>query len=288
MYIGTATNYSNLNMVNTALYSLLRYETDDGVFFELQDILEHKYYNPGKPRQPKGLKQSLFDFTYAAFKKGGTDSTATADGIETLTEFDDPPYFNPLVINCDEEELKNKKCVAIDGKTEIEIMNGLSHGNDPVSKVVLPKKLRSPSNYEWRSDPHEVNGGGGSRLNPGGDFLGAYWIGRTMKKTGDPRENRSPFLRPSFMPVETADEISVEQPVEVSEVFEESFIPDATEEKPDSPDDNGVFPEETKKSSSGCSMHSGTLPEFPLLFLIAVFIISASRFNSRSSRGSRI
>ena len=44
--------------------------------------------------------------------------------------------------------------------------------------------IRPPSNYFWRSNPYEVNsgGGGGSLLLPGVDFRLAYWMGRWAER----------------------------------------------------------------------------------------------------------
>jgi hypothetical protein len=59
----------------------------------------------------------------------------------------------------------------------------------------LPMRLRPPSNFEWRSDPHSVNGGGSSRLNPGGEVYAAYWMGRFLQAGTSGFENVSPIAR---------------------------------------------------------------------------------------------
>ena len=68
----------------------------------------------------------------------------------------------------------------------------MTEAGSGLSRDPLPKRLRPPSNFEWRSDPRSVNGGGGVRLNPGGDFRSAYWMGRVLEATGD---NISPVAR---------------------------------------------------------------------------------------------
>ncbi len=93
--------------------------------------------------------------------------------------------------NCDAGELAAGSCVAIDGETEI----ALTEAGSNLSRDPLPKRLRPPSNFEWRSDPRSVNGGGGVRLNPGGDFRSAYWMGRILLATPDPDGNVSPRAR---------------------------------------------------------------------------------------------
>jgi len=45
-----------------------------------------------------------------------------------------------------------------------------------------------------------VNGGGGNLLNPGGDLLAAYWVGRAMEATLAGQANRSPFAQ-EHMPI---------------------------------------------------------------------------------------
>jgi hypothetical protein len=312
IYTGASTNYSNVNMANVALYSILRYETDEQIFESVQDILEKQFYNPGKDRQPKGLKQSFFDFTYAAFRKGETDNTAVSDGIDTLEEFIDPPYFDYKVVNCDSDEIAKKKCTAIDGTTIIEILDEKGHGDSMVSDEVLPKKLRPPSNFEWRSDPHDPNGGGAKMINPGGDFLGAYWIGRIMKKTSDSKENRSPFLRPSFMPVtpEPEEFISGEQECETiepdEEIFPDAVVGDLSENIGDAAEIQDICEKESvqeitdtsgdvvekPKKSSGCSM-GGTCPaEILLILFLSAILIRRERllqtiFARRSHKNSQ-
>ncbi len=77
--------------------------------------------------------------------------------------------------NCDAAEIGQGSCLAIDGQTAITLDSVPGWGGGPVARDPVPKSLRPPSNFEWRSDPRGVNGGGSNRLNPGGDFLAAYW-----------------------------------------------------------------------------------------------------------------
>jgi hypothetical protein len=194
MYLGTSTNYSNVNMAATALYSLLRYEGDAAVRARLRSILETGFYAPGVARQPRGLKQSFFDLIFAGLRAGGTDATAVADAIETLREFPDPPYLNTAVVNCDDAEIAAGTCTAIDGST-IRLASGTGHGGTVVAQDPVPKRIRPPSDFEWRSDPHDVNGGGGALLCPGGDFRAAYWMGRALRRSPDNEDNVSPLAR---------------------------------------------------------------------------------------------
>jgi hypothetical protein len=195
MYVGASTNFSNVNMAFTAVYSLLRYEGDAGIRDVYRDIVENHLYRPGLGRQAGGLGQSWFDLIFAGLRGGGTDSAAVSEALATLGQFTAPPYFNPEVINCDAAEISAGTCTAVDGTTVITLASGSGHGGSVVAENVLPKSLRPPSNFEWRSDPHDVNGGGGNRLNPGGDFRAAYWLGRFLQWSGDNSVNVSPYAR---------------------------------------------------------------------------------------------
>jgi hypothetical protein len=193
MYMDTRTNFSNVNMAFTAIYSLLRYEGDPELRASYRDILENHMYRPGMAREAAGLKQSWFDLIFAGLRGGGTDETAVADAVETLGEFVSPPCFNDEVINCDEAETASGTCIGIDGTTTITLVPDGSGGQ--TASAPVPKRIRPPSNFEWRSNPFDVNGGGGSRLNPGGDFRAAYWLGRFLQRSGDNDVNVSLLAR---------------------------------------------------------------------------------------------
>lgn len=198
VYVGTITNYSNVNMAMVAMYGLLRYETEMLYALRARGILETLLYAPGENREAAGLGQSWFDFLYAGFRVGGNGSdgaSAVTRGIQTLREFDMPPYWQTDVINCDEAELAAMSCVAVDGVTPITIAETLGRGGIPVATEPLPKRLRPDDNFEWRSDPHRVNGTAGSRLNPGGGFHGAYWMGRYLQQGDSGFHNVSPLAR---------------------------------------------------------------------------------------------
>lgn len=198
MYFGEQTNYSNVNMAFVAAYGILRYESDEVIGLRARTILNDHLYAPDKNREARGLGQSFFDFIYAAFRVGPRDvgRTAIAEGISTLGEFPSPPYWNPLVDNCDAAEIASGTCTLIDG-TVVSIAADGGWGGGTVAVEPLPKRLRPPSNFEWRSDPHSVNGGGGGRLNPGGDFHAAYWMGRYLQQGSTGFENVSPLARPA-------------------------------------------------------------------------------------------
>jgi MYXO-CTERM domain-containing protein len=196
-YTGTNTNYSNINMGFVAIYGVLRHESEPGLAAQARRVLENQLYAPGKDREARGLKQSLFDFIYAGFRSGGTDdagNTAVKDGLQTLREFPNQPYWNDAVINCDDGEIAAGSCTAVDGST-IELSDEEGWKGRLVAIDPVPRKIRPPDNYEWRSDPHRVNGGGGDRLNPGGGFWAAYWMGRLLEASDDGMDNISSYAR---------------------------------------------------------------------------------------------
>jgi MYXO-CTERM domain-containing protein len=198
MYLGNQTNYSNVNMAFVAAFGLLRYEPDPEIADQARRILEQRLYAPGVPRQAKGLGQSLFDFLYAGFGRLGVigpGSQARSEGLSTLNEHPAAPYWTFGIENCDAAEQAALACSGVDG-TPIELSPEPGRGGGLVAVHPLPMRLRPPSNFEWRSDPHRVNGGEGTRLNPGGEIAAAYWLGRFLSATSNGMENLSPRARP--------------------------------------------------------------------------------------------
>jgi hypothetical protein len=176
------TNYSNVNMAFVGFYGLLRYEPDPELRALYAEALKRSLWDTGiNPRQPRALGQSFFDFIYAGLRSGGTDPAAVVRGASTLGEFDPPPYLNLLRENCDEAEITQGVCLAEDG-TLLNLAPSLGRNGAIVAVDALPRRIRPPSNFEWRSNPFAVNGGGGDRINPGGDFRGAYWLGRHLRR----------------------------------------------------------------------------------------------------------
>jgi hypothetical protein len=197
IYMGNETNYSNVNMAFVAAYGLVRYEKDPALAARVRKILEEQLYRPGKDREALGLKQSLFDFLYAGFRSAGTSgegAQAVADGLETLREHPSAPYWDDLVENCDAAEVAALSCTAADG-TSFALSPDPGRGGGLVAVEPVPMRLRPPSNFEWRSDPHRVNGGGSDRLNPGGEIVAAYWLGRFLEGSDDGTANISPHAR---------------------------------------------------------------------------------------------
>jgi hypothetical protein len=160
---------------------------------------------------------------------GITDRGFTRDLVDEtaalLSAFPLGPYFNSRrIINCDETELAAGQCLAVDDETIITLENGLNRGNWPVSTVALDPTIRPPSNFDARSDPFEVNGGGGPTMNPGGDHIAAYWMGRYLSINAAGTSSRSPNARTHMqVPGLTV----VENPPETAEIVDVEIIEDA-------------------------------------------------------------
>ncbi|MBI4817616.1 MAG: hypothetical protein HY791_15245 [Deltaproteobacteria bacterium] len=197
LYFGEMTNYSQVNMAFMAIYGLLRYENDPVLAARVRRILEAEVYDAGKDRDPRGLGQTFFDFIFAAFRSEGSTGIgreAIEEGFATLRGHPAPPYWDGWVENCDPMEIDSLECELVTGK-KVRLSPRKGYGDRVVAVEPLPIEARPPSDFSWRSDPHAVNGGGKSRLNPGGDFHGAYWMGRFMKASTSGLENISPNAR---------------------------------------------------------------------------------------------
>ena len=196
IYQKEQTNYSNVNMAFLAALGVLRYESDPALRAQMQRILQDELYAPGAEREARGLGMSLFDFVYAAYAPdpgSAMTTAAVAEALATLSDVPEAPYWNEELINCDEFELDSLDCVGIDG-TPLPLADRIGRSDIVVAVAPVPMRIRPPSNYIWRTDPHQVNGEGSDRLNPGGGAYCAYWLGRFLSPDGA-EANLSPRLR---------------------------------------------------------------------------------------------
>jgi hypothetical protein len=190
--VGVGSNFSNYNMAFTGMYLAQRYvdHVKANVWLEKANA-EELYRKEGAPpeRLPAILKQSFFDFTYAAGTAAAkadrpgdrpADATALANGVETLRAYPDAPYFEDAVVNCDEAEIASGSCVLGDGTT-VKLLGEVGWGDTLVARELVPMAVRPASNYHWRSDPHRVNGEASPRLLPAVDFRMAYWMSRWVR-----------------------------------------------------------------------------------------------------------
>jgi hypothetical protein len=249
IFLGAPTNYSNVNMLAISLALIGRFETDPYVRGKLQETLAKQFWSTGDSRDVSHSKQAWFDAVYGAY--AASPETVSARIAESLSGFQDAPAFTRDRTNCDDKEIAAGKCVAVDGTTVIVLDTGKGHGGGPVAKDIVPWSVRPDSDFEWRDDPHEVNGQASSMMNPGGDFLAAYWLARASDT--DTSKNVSPAARPA-LPY--------------------TLAPD------DNGDDAGAGPAPGPSSSGGCAS-AGARESGWLAALFAVFALAAGALARR-------
>jgi hypothetical protein len=216
------TNFSNVHMAYLSIYGVLRYETDPVLRTSYQQMLADELWTGPRPHMGLDIQQAFFNVIYAGFKSGATDDLQADNAAGSLVEWPEPPYFNSAVENCDAAEEAAGSCLAIDGATIIELDSIRARGGGLASTTTLPKRLRPPNGWEWRSDPRVVNGGGGGDLlHHGGDFRAAYWLGRFLERSANSDANVSPIGRnrdgsggPPIMPIEDAGVIGEDAAVD--------------------------------------------------------------------------
>ncbi len=195
IFFGASTNYSNVNMLAIAFATLGRVETDPYVREKLQATLQTQFWDTGSGnRDVSHVKQAWFDVVYAAHA-AEAPAEIRARVAENLGGFQPAPAFDRDRINCDDAELAAGSCVAIDGTTKLTILPKPGHNGVPVAEDILPMAIRPDSDMAWRTDPHYVNGKASTRMNPGGDYLAAYWLAR-LTDLEDSKKNLSPHARP--------------------------------------------------------------------------------------------
>ncbi|MFT3770933.1 MAG: MYXO-CTERM sorting domain-containing protein [Minicystis sp.] len=196
IFIGAATNYSNVNMLAIALATLGRFETDAYVRQQIQATLDKQFWSTGSDRDVSHVQQAWFDVVYGAYGTGHPAEIRTRVA-GNLSSFQPAPAFERDVINCDDTEIAAGVCVGVDGTTMITLLPAAGHNGQVVAKDIVPKSIRPDSDFEWRSDPHTVNGTGSTKMDHGGDWLTAYWLGRASD-LDDADKNLSPKARPAL------------------------------------------------------------------------------------------
>ncbi|HWB75060.1 MAG TPA: hypothetical protein VG755_08885 [Nannocystaceae bacterium] len=188
---GAGTNYSNYNMAFSGLWLAARYIDDADARAELAAAAAQLYRNPGYDYHADLLGQSFFDFTYAiaiadasarADTMGTPDEDALAQGVATLHSFPAVPAWDFAVTNCDDMEIADGTCTLDDG-TVVEVLGAVGHNDALVVDTPIALATRPPSNFYWRSNPYEANGGGdGTNAPSSSDFRFAYWIARWSRR----------------------------------------------------------------------------------------------------------
>ncbi|MBK7584132.1 MAG: hypothetical protein IPI67_28525 [Myxococcales bacterium] len=190
--LGVKSNYSSYNMAFLGGWLAVRYLCDEDVRSVAREAVQVALYDrPGQTRQPLEQKQSFFDLGYVAAVSGtsafagpsaAVDQAALARALQSLAEFEPPPYFAPVRVNCDAGEIAAGKCVADDGSALV-LLGYVGRGDELVAAEPLPMRTRPPSNYHWRSNPYAVDSpSDGSELLSGVDFRVAYWMARFTKR----------------------------------------------------------------------------------------------------------
>ena len=235
LYMGLDTNTDVPDMTGVALFLGLYLEGDDEVRAKLLRYLEDGWWAPAGVTVAAALsKQPLWHALYLAVTPR-TDRQAVANQMAALLAAfpaGDPAtgaYWDDPRINCDEAEIAAGQCLAIDGKTILTIA-GKNQDGRVLATEALDPSIRPNSNFNARSNPFEVNGGGSGRmLNPGGDLLASWWMGRYFA-IGD-GGNRSPNLRAhepvggNPEPAPEAAEAAGEEAADVSEEVAGGDVP---------------------------------------------------------------
>lgn len=192
VHSGVRSNFSNYNMAFVGGWLATRYLCRQSTREVMRTAVDEALYDvPGKDHQPAEQKQTLYDFVYVASSAGATawspadgelDMQALSNGLQTLREYQDAPVYQFPRNNCDEQEIEAGVCHAEDG-TRFELRGHIGHGDTLVADEPVPMRLRPSSNYYWRSNPYEVNGGGNeNRLLPAYDFRVTYWMARWIRR----------------------------------------------------------------------------------------------------------
>jgi MYXO-CTERM domain-containing protein len=198
IYNGAQTNWDDPDMTAVALWLAIYLETDPTVLAPLRTFLEERWWAPaGEPFAAVHAKQPWWTVIYLTLTDRGVDATLRDEARDLLQGFR-VPYFSDARENCDADELAARECVALDGTTVLHLVDGAN--GELIADEALHPSIRPPSNYDSRSNPFAVNGGGGNLLNPGGDLLAAYWVGRAMEASAAGQANVSPFAA-THMPI---------------------------------------------------------------------------------------
>jgi hypothetical protein len=198
--MGPQTNFSNVNMLAIALATLGRFETDPYVRSRLVQTLQNQFWSIGDAADASHDLQAWYDVIYAGHTPGVTADIPSRMKAD-LGAFQPAPAFERDRINCNDAGIASGTCTAIDGTT-LQLNDQGGHGGELVANEIVPMSIRPDSDFEWRSSPFAVNGTGSNLMDPRGDWLTAYWLGRIYDT--DPSKNVSPSARPP-LPYSFAD-----------------------------------------------------------------------------------
>jgi hypothetical protein len=198
IFMGSSTNYSNVNMLAISFALLGRFETDPKLRATYAAWVESTFWSVGSPYDVSHVQQAWYDVVYGGASAHPT-SAIRQRVAGNLGAFPTPPAFYQDRVNCSPAAIDAGVCIGIDGKTVITLNSSAGHDGNLEANDVVPMAIRPYSDFEWRSDPHDVNGTGPTNvMDPGGDFLAAYWLGRVVD-LDDPSKNETPKPRPPYV-----------------------------------------------------------------------------------------
>jgi len=269
IYMGKATNTDNVDMTAVGLFLTLYTEKDENIAEVFHNFLENGWWNPENEQRfcASKSKQPLWHALYLAVSKTGPHNDVRDELVRLLKGFPLGSYWQDERINCDEEEIKQGECIAIDGKTRIKLY-GQSPGGAWLAEEALDPTIRPNSDFNARSNPFHVNGyGDPTRLNPGGDLLAAYWISRALEMKPYGEWNISKNVR-QYGKTEVSENLSLSEDVLASDLKEVSVAEiDGFEFEEVTP---LVEPSQPRKSS-GC-VASRSHANGSVVFLILLFL----------------
>jgi len=281
IYKGTNTNFDAPDMISIALWMGLYLENDKAVSSVLRQFMEENWWDrPDEIHTAKLCKQPLWHSIYMTLTDQGVSQDMIDETADLLEGFNLGPYLNTARENCDATELEAGQCTAIDGETILTLSPPNSE-DKRLSTEALHPSIRPPSNFDSRSNPFNVNGGGGNRINPGGDMYAAYWISRYMTASVKDEFNLSPNAR-NHMPVggwpepeadgdeelemendETPEDGDIEQEEDLTENDDEAVVDgdDDVEQEEDTTETN---------NGDGCNSTESSPLAFIMLLLLAL------------------
>ncbi len=189
---GLASNYSNHNMAFLGGLLAQRYLCDPDARADIAAGMDEGLYEiPGRTRQPAEQSQGLYHLAGLVARAGGSawePAAAAPDPVvydRLLTSLRDAPaapLWDTPVVNCDDAEIAAGVCETVAGRT-VSLPDGLGRNDVLVSTEPLSLTERPPSNYYWRSNPYQLNGGGdGTGLYSGVDVRLVTWWARWIRR----------------------------------------------------------------------------------------------------------
>jgi hypothetical protein len=166
--------YYAFNLAHQTFYNLIRLEDNASRKATLNQIFADKVR-----RLVAGTHNVFFDFIHMVVS-GVTDPSVLADDIEALTLFQDPPNRD-IHIDIPEWPLDPTSVSLYQGNLFLhQLIPAIPMFFRPQTLDPHPIDQRCRTDFLWQRSPYEVScgGGDGRTVNPGIDYLVAYWMGR--------------------------------------------------------------------------------------------------------------